>query len=105
VPTLSLTLQPRPKLIYSQCAYGPGQCQLSICMGHPKGPSLCLFFKMASPNTGRFPAYVSMDPGQAQSTGRQATYVPKAMCSTAAPVPADSQPMYLKGPWQCQPCH
>jgi hypothetical protein len=105
VPNLLLSLQPRPKLIYSQCAYGPGQCQLSVCMGKSKGPFLAYSSKMASPDTGRFPAYVSMDPGQAQGTGRLRYLCAKAMCSTAASVPADSQPMYLKGPWQCQPCH
>ena len=72
MPTLSLTLQPRPKLIYSQCAYGPGQCQLSVCMGNSKGPSLSLFLKMASP-----------DPEQAMAQVDKATYVPMARFVTA----------------------
>ena len=51
-----------------------------VCLhGQFKEPFLRLFLKMASPDTGRFPAYVSMDPGQAKAQADKATYVPIAM--------------------------
>ena len=91
MPTLSLTLQPRPKLIYSQCAYGPGQCQLSVCMGNSNGPLLAYSSKWpAQTQAGSLPT-CPMDPEQAMAQVDKATYVPMAMiCAcTAAQAPAD----------------
>jgi hypothetical protein len=80
VSTLSLTLQPRYKLIYRQCT----------CMG--LGNASCLFawaFKRARYllNSLKWPSRTQagslptcpMDPGQAKAQADNATYMPMAM--------------------------
>ena len=44
-----------------------------------KGHSLSLFIQMASPDTSRFPAYMSNASGPAKAWADQATHMPMAM--------------------------
>ena len=87
-------------------AVQPSKVQVHLALGYSKGPADALafdmgpptgmFVEMASPDTGRFPAYVSNGLKPSQGTGS-----PSHLCacgpdaSTAAPAPADSQPMSL----------
>jgi hypothetical protein len=76
-------------------------------MGKSKGPLLAYSSKWPAQTQAGSLLMCPMDPEQAMAQVDKATYVPMAMiCACpAAQAPADTQPMYLNGPWQCQYCH